>query len=201
MKVPDINSSLNEKDLAGFRSLFEKNIDLEEEEWELISNNLTYHTAGRNAVLLHTGEVEKTGRLIVKGIIKVTVHEQNTDPYVFDFRKAGDYLCDVVSFIQKSKSSFTFKTLTPCEWLEINLSDLTTMNETTFILFNRIILGQLKRGYDRTAFFRISPGEERYMLFCKQYPEIVKQVKLGEIASYLNITPQSLSRIRKNWIR
>lgn len=201
MKAPVINSSLNEKHLTEFRSLFEQHFDLKDEEWELIRNNLTYHTAGRNVVLLPAGEVETTGRLILKGLIKVTVKEHHPDPYVFDFRKQGDYLCDVVSLIQKSKSSFSFKTLTPCEWLEINLSELTILNETTFNMFIRIILGQLQRGYDRTAFFRISPGEDRYMLFCKQYPEIVKQVKLSEIASYLNITPQSLSRIRKHWIR
>jgi len=40
-------------------------------------------------------------------------------------------------------------------------------------------------------------AEERYLVFLKTYPSLVEQVPQGHIASYLGITPQSLSRIRK----
>jgi CRP-like cAMP-binding protein len=40
-------------------------------------------------------------------------------------------------------------------------------------------------------------AEERYLEFIKTYPKLLEQVPQGQIASYLGITPQSLSRIRK----
>jgi len=40
-------------------------------------------------------------------------------------------------------------------------------------------------------------AEERYLAFIKTYPALVEQVPQSQIASYLGITPQSLSRIRK----
>lgn len=39
--------------------------------------------------------------------------------------------------------------------------------------------------------------KEQYKRLMKQYPELLQRVSLGEIASYLDITPQSLSRIRR----
>jgi len=40
-------------------------------------------------------------------------------------------------------------------------------------------------------------AEERYLKFIKTYPKLFEQVPQNQIASYLGITPQSLSRIRK----
>jgi Mn-dependent DtxR family transcriptional regulator len=40
-------------------------------------------------------------------------------------------------------------------------------------------------------------AEERYLKFIKTYPKLLEQVPQNQIASYLGITPQSLSRIRK----
>jgi Mn-dependent DtxR family transcriptional regulator len=46
-----------------------------------------------------------------------------------------------------------------------------------------------------------SSAEERYLKFIKTYPSLVEQVPQNQIASYLGITPQSLSRIRKELSR
>jgi CRP-like cAMP-binding protein len=40
-------------------------------------------------------------------------------------------------------------------------------------------------------------AEERYLAFLRRYPQLVRQIPQNQIASYLGITPQSLSRIRK----
>jgi len=56
-------------------------------------------------------------------------------------------------------------------------------------LIDKINLRNLYLGRDST---------ERYRLFLDRQPEIAQRVSLGDIASYLEVTPQSLSRIRKN---
>jgi CRP-like cAMP-binding protein len=45
-----------------------------------------------------------------------------------------------------------------------------------------------------------SSAEERYIKFTKTYPKLLELVPQNQIASYLGITPQSLSRIRKELI-
>jgi len=47
----------------------------------------------------------------------------------------------------------------------------------------------------------ITTAEERYQKFIKTYPELFEQIPQNQIASYLGITPQSLSRIRKKLVQ
>jgi CRP-like cAMP-binding protein len=51
--------------------------------------------------------------------------------------------------------------------------------------------------HQRIADSLSASAEERYLKFIKTYPKIFEQVPQNQIASYLGITPQSLSRIRK----
>jgi CRP-like cAMP-binding protein len=53
----------------------------------------------------------------------------------------------------------------------------------------------------RISYTLSASAEERYLAFLKTYPELAEQVPQHEIASYLGITPQSLSRIRKELSR
>ena len=52
--------------------------------------------------------------------------------------------------------------------------------------------------HQRIADSLSTTAEERYLNFIKTYPKIFEQVPQNQIASYLGITPQSLSRIRKD---
>jgi hypothetical protein len=45
------------------------------------------------------------------------------------------------------------------------------------------------------------PADERYCTFITKYPDMEKRLPLKQIASYLGITPESLSRIRSNYIK
>lgn len=51
--------------------------------------------------------------------------------------------------------------------------------------------------YSKLIIMHCDPPEERYKKLVKKYPKILNQVALKEIASYINVTPETLSRIRK----
>lgn len=62
------------------------------------------------------------------------------------------------------------------------------------------MLHYLNKCYDRASFLRNMNADERYTEFCKLKPQIIKFAKQCDIASYIDITTQSLSRIRKTQI-
>lgn len=185
-----------ENALTKFRELLGSKYGVSNEDWIFLKNNLSFESAKKNSILFDAGKVEMCGRILVDGIIKIMSNEPSS--YIFDFRQGGDYLCDIVSLTRKSKSAFSYESITKCKWIEINVSFLMQTSETFFNIFSRIIVDYLERGYERTSFLRINNAEQRYLAFCELHPEIVKYAKQADIASFLDITPQSLSRIRKN---
>ncbi|MGE3824517.1 MAG: Crp/Fnr family transcriptional regulator, partial [Bacteroidia bacterium] len=54
---------------------------------------------------------------------------------------------------------------------------------------------------ERVKFLIAHPPEERYMHFCKTYPDLEQRVKQKDLASYLGVTPTSLSRIRARIVK
>ena len=64
-------------------------------------------------------------------------------------------------------------------------------------LFARTAEGLLRQTYNRFLNLYGQSPKERYLALVAQCPEILQQVSLKELASYLQITPTHLSRIRK----
>lgn len=163
--------------------------------WEIVRSFLSYRSAKQNFIIHQYGTIEKSARFITKGVVKIVCHCDI--PYVFDFRERGQFLCDAVSLNNHIKSSFTFETISECEWLELNANELMQQNLDFSKMFWNIAVNQLQKGYEKSTALRLNNAYERYDKFCEENPNIIKHAKLGDIASYLNIAPQSLSRIRR----
>lgn len=193
----------DQKPSAPFISNFEKFLtsfgSIDGREMELLRNEMIFRSAPKNANLLTPSNVEHSFRFLVKGFLKVVFHSKES--YVYDFRKKGDFLCDFISLIGKEKSNYSFITISNCEWIEIDGKKLLGLLESypgIFSAFSKAAVEYTKKGQERNAIIRINNAEKRYLDFCESFPEISKNVKIGDIASYLDLALPSLSRIRKN---
>ena len=167
--------------------------------WESLIKLSSCYSAKKNTVLLRHNHYEDKLRFLINGLVKVTHNDGET--YVYDFRTKQDFLCEISSVFDKEVSKFSFEAITDCEWIEISSKDLLEELKTNKLLqeMNSVLMNRyLKKSHDRHAFLRIHNAENRYRIFCAENPEVIKYAKLGDIASYLGITQQSLSRIRKN---
>lgn len=93
------------------------------------------------------------------------------------------------------------ETLEEVEAYRIRLTDLTRLFETNLEWCNwgRIIHQNEYRRLHRSHKERLTlPAKERYEAFKSQFPEVCRRANLGYIASYLGITPSTLSRLRAN---
>lgn len=187
--------------LAELKILIDIDNKIPESDWEILLSIIEFKSAKGKTLLLDNKRIEYCGRFMLKGVLKIIYHD--TESYVFDFRKKSDFLCDIVSLQSNKKSSFSFITITDCEWIEISSTNLLELLQSKGLFFNYfadILARYFKQGHERTAFVRINDAEQRYNAFYKSHKEIIKYAKLGDIASYLNLAPQSLSRIRKNCV-
>ena len=107
---------------------------------------------------------------------------------------------EVSSFITKTPSVCFIETLADTRVWRIGYDDLQKIyaNTKTGDRFGRLMMEQLYiRKAQRERSFLTQTAEERYLDLLLTAPHILQQIPLKHIASYLGITPQALSRIRK----
>ena len=143
---------------------------------------------------------ENAIRFIGKGIVKCEDH-YNDKSFVYDFRVAPIVLGETVSFLNNTRSRITLETVTDCELIEL------PRNPFLEIIFSNLdvskfcaigVANYLGMTHYKQALLRTLDAEERYKRFLKEFPTVALEVKLEDIASYIGVTQQSLSRIRKN---
>ena len=77
------------------------------------------------------------------------------------------------------------------------IDEIIMLDEKVKELFIFHYFQEIQRIENKNRNFTLANAEERYFLFCKQYPELYNRVELNYIASYIGIRAGSLSRIRK----
>lgn len=149
-------------------------------------------------VLLNEGEVSKKMFMIKEGCLRIWYNDKGRDVTVqFFFENEG--VSSMESFFSGDPSSFTIESIEPCtidvitkEGFQKLLKDIPELQN----FMNDLLLKRLMH-YAKLFFSRVKdPPIKRYKDLLENYPHILQRVPQHYIASYLGITPVSLSRIR-----
>ena len=148
--------------------------------------------------LLREGETARQAYYIVKGCLRLWFNDNGKD-ITFQFFFEGQGVSSVESFRTGRPSLFNLETLEPCNLLVITKANFEKMVAEVPGFRERIEESIYQRLEHYFALFlsriRDTP-EQRYKNLLRDHPEIVQRVPQHYIASYLGITPVSLSRIR-----
>lgn len=150
--------------------------------------------------LLQAGEIANTIYFIAKGTARVYYLDQKGTETTSWFLFENDLLISVYSFYSGQPSFEYLETLKDCVLITLRKEKL-DMLYNQFLEFNYI-------GRKLTEFYyiknemqanelRMLGAKERYLNLLKRSPQLIQQVSLGYIASYLGISQETLSRIRK----
>ena len=149
--------------------------------------------------LLEAGRIERYVYFLSNGIVK---GYQNIDGKLVTQHLVSeqDFFTSLDSFMSETPSLDYYETITDCKLLKISKPDFELLQEnTTFwsdfvkTVTNEHLSGKLERVKD----FQILTAKERYLKFITQSPNLALNVSVDNIASFLGMEPQSLSRIRK----
>lgn len=158
----------------------------------------------KKTIILNSGETENYLYFITEGIIRFYMHKTHpTEPpkeITFSFIAKDTFYSAYDSFITRNPCAYNVQALKDATVYRIHHSDVHYLYNNTEVgnYIGRISAEQL---YLRKAQREISllsqNAEERYLNLLDSYPEYILHIPLKYIASYLGITPQALSRIRK----
>ncbi|MFD2162757.1 Crp/Fnr family transcriptional regulator [Paradesertivirga mongoliensis] len=170
-------------------------------ELEIFHSRLKHKTFKKKILLLSQGEVCKFEAYIIKGCVKKYYIDQNGDEVILQFAVEDWWISDIGSFSEQKPSNLFIETLEDTELLIIDF-------ESKQLLFQeipkleRVFRIMMQRAYSvlENRFYATvaHSAEARYLEFLEKYPSIPQRVPQQQIASYLGITPESLSRIKSN---
>jgi CRP-like cAMP-binding protein len=153
-------------------------------------------------VLIKEGEIAKKAFLIEKGCLRACINNNGRD-VTFQFFFENEAVSSSESFRKNIPSFFTIETLEPCvlhwiykeDWEKI-MDEISQLPQIRNQAINSTFERQYQYMRQLISFINDSP-EQRYLNLLREKPEIIQRVPLQYIATYLGITPVSLSRIRK----
>lgn len=168
---------------------------------ELFHSRLKTKNIHKKMFLLRQGEICKFEAYIVKGCVKKYYIDDNGDEVILQFAVEDWWISDIGSFSEQKPSNLFIEALEDTELLVIDYESKEFLYHA-IPQMERVFRLMLQRSYvvlESRLYATVShTAEARYLDFIKRYPSIPQRVPQLQIASYLGITPESLSRIRSN---
>ena len=148
----------------------------------------------KDDVFIQQGTVTRYAALVVSGYFKLSTTNTVGDEAVVNFAFPGEFITDFHCSLYGEQSEMSIIAGTDCDILKVPLNDfINVLSPNLLIEYRSLFKTVLVRHLN---IYRKTP-EQRYIELCDLYPDIVTTVALKDIASYLLITPNHLSRIRR----
>ncbi|WP_424989424.1 Crp/Fnr family transcriptional regulator [Flagellimonas sp.] len=171
-------------------------------EWNIEHNlGLTAQSVKRGALFLEAGQRCDYFYFVLKGLVRIYYHDLNGNEITHWFSSKNSMITSPFSFLKKEENILFFEALEDTELILITSEQLNTIIsqfQSTEMAFRNLYAEFAMVLSRRVISIQTETAEERYLKLMKEHPYLFQKAKLGHIASYLGITPQSLSRIRKN---
>jgi CRP-like cAMP-binding protein len=187
--------------MNSFRKHLESIAEVSERDWQIFSSYLKERIFLKNSVFLAQGEVENHISFIENGQVRLFIpNEEEKNETTIGFRFAKDLLSAYDSFLTRTPSRYQLEAMADTKLLSISFNDLQKVYQKTDIgnTIGRFISEKMYiKRFNREQSLLNETAEQRYLNLFKERPRIIKQIPLKHIASYIGVTPQALSRIRK----
>lgn len=152
----------------------------------------------KNTDLQSIGHTCKTIYFLKKGVARIYYFKDDTD-ITESFSFENSIVVRYESLFTGRPSKKAIQVLEDSEFIAINSTELFKLYDKhpdIERLFRKLFEAALVEQINRTESLQFHTAEERYNALIKEAPNVLKRVSLKHIASYLGITPVSLSRIR-----
>ena len=182
-----------------FKAINEK-VNLTEDEQETCKAFFTPKKLRKKQYLLQQDDVCKYTAFVEKGVLRSYTLDEKGYEHIVQFALEGWWVSDIYSFLTAEPSIYNIDALEDSEVFLLTRSSNEAMlekvpkmeryfrilSQNSLIAMQRRLVGSLSQS-----------AEEKYSRLVSTYPDIIQRVPQHMIASYLGITPETLSRIRK----
>ncbi len=179
-------------------------ITLTPEEEQYFISLLKLKKLKKKQYLLQEGDVVRYDYFVNKGCLRTYTIDEKGQEHVVQFSIEDWWTGDMYSFLTEKPARYTIDALEDSELLclERNALEQLYIKVPKFERFFRLLLQNAFVALQERIIANLSlTADERYCTFIEKYPLMEKRLPLKQIASYLGITPESLSRIRGSYIK
>ena len=185
-------------------SYFDRYLPLNDQEREELSNRCRERRVKRRQFILQEGDVCRHYNFVVEGCFKMYGVDAKGGEHNLQFAAEEDWITDIGSFHSGKPSRLYIEAMEPSSVIQIEKNDLLFLyeNHPKFDRNFRVVIEDKFVELQNRVLQNISStAEERYLRFLELYPKLSNRLPNTQIASYLGITPEFLSKIRKGLAR
>jgi CRP-like cAMP-binding protein len=182
-----------------FLTSVKEHISITEEEFDFCKTLFILKKLRKKQYLLQEGDVSRYTAFVEKGMLRTfTVDDKGNEP-ILQFSMEGWWITDLYSFLTDEPSRYNIEAIEDCELLLITKSSWDVLLEKVpaFERYFRILIQNSLIAIQRRLMNSMTEtAEEQYTKLIATFPTCLQRVPQHMIASFLGITPETLSRIR-----
>jgi len=182
------------------KSLLTSNLDIDEKEITSLLENCTIKSYKKDQFLLRSGEYCKHSFFVEKGLLRQYSIDEKGKEHILSFAPENWFVTDRESAYFNRPSAYFIQALEGSEVMLLDEEFIQMLSKKipSFTDFNnRLLHNHIRQLQNRINLLLSAAAEDRYLQFIKMYPDILLRVPQTMVASYLGITPESLSRVRR----
>jgi CRP-like cAMP-binding protein len=168
------------------------------EEFALMADKLVIRNFEKRELLIKPGEVENYLNFTVKGLARKYFYKGRTE-IITQIAREGEFINSSASFLSGTPSPYLVETLEPSTFLSITREHLEELYKDHPLMerLGRIVITHLFLQREEWEYecLRLDT-RERFLRFVENYPDLMQRVPQKYLASYLNMKPETFSRLK-----
>ena len=188
--------SITSRDVA--RELARRYSTMTHEELDLLESILVPMKFGKNEMVLREGETCNNIYWVVKGLVRQFYYKNGKELTEYMATENSIVMC-IESLFLEQPTHLQIKTIEPTVLIaipKVELEAVAMKSVNIQILYRKILEESLILSQVHADMLRFESAQDRYQKLIKRQPQLVLRAPLGYIASYLQMTPETLSRVR-----
>jgi CRP-like cAMP-binding protein len=184
----------------GLKQYLQLKVEIADEVFEDLEPLCINDRAQKGGVVLQLNEVCKYNFFVTKGCLRSYVFDKKGREHILQFAPDNWWISERISLVTGEPATFLIDAIENTEYVRVPeefLARLRAKVPEAKAMIETLQLNNFRSIRKRLISLLSDTGEDRYVSFVKTYPSLALRLPQRMIASYLGITPESLSRIRK----
>ncbi|RDC55161.1 Crp/Fnr family transcriptional regulator [Pedobacter chinensis] len=179
-------------------------VSFNEDELSIFNQLLKHRSIAKRKLMLRAGETCNFEGFVVKGCLRKYYLDENGNEVIIQFAVEDNWISDIASFADQQPGNLFIETLEESEILYLNhqaKEELLARVPRFERFYRKLVERNISVLHNRLHFSISKTAQEKYIDFLEHYPTIPQRVAQHYIASYLGMSAEFLSKVRKKMIK